>query len=183
MTPRFRVLAAVALGVAALRLLPHPPGFTPVGALALFGGAHFASRRAALAVPMLAMAASDLVLGVTVYGVQVLALMPWVYASFALTVVLGRALRHHRGAASVAATSLAAALVFFAVTNFGEWARGTLYPPTPAGLATCYLAALPYLRNMLLGNLVYALALFGSFELARRRFPRLGEPLAAAGRA
>ncbi|MCI0658612.1 MAG: hypothetical protein L0170_16285, partial [Acidobacteria bacterium] len=44
------------------RLIPHPPNFTPVLAVALFGGATL-PRRAALAIPLLAMLLSDLALG------------------------------------------------------------------------------------------------------------------------
>jgi hypothetical protein len=58
--PRFTLLAGLVAGAALLRLVPHPPNFTPVGGLALFAGAHFPSLAAALAVPLGAMVASDL---------------------------------------------------------------------------------------------------------------------------
>ena len=53
-----RMIVAAALS----RLLPHPPNFSPVEAMALFGGAYFASRAWAVAVPLLAMLLSDLVM-------------------------------------------------------------------------------------------------------------------------
>jgi len=45
-----------------LRLLPHPANFTPLTALAIFSGAVLPPG-AALTVPLLAMMASDLVVG------------------------------------------------------------------------------------------------------------------------
>src|SRR5262245_25260092 len=59
MNLRTFVLAGVVLLTALARLLPHPPNFTPIGALALFGAAHFQSRWAAFLVPLVAMFISD----------------------------------------------------------------------------------------------------------------------------
>src|SRR5438128_7771048 len=82
---RFVTLVGIVVAATAMRLVPHPPNVTPIAAIALFGGAHFASKRAALAVPLRAMCLSDLLLGFGVHRV-----MPLVYGRFALIVVLGR---------------------------------------------------------------------------------------------
>jgi hypothetical protein len=81
-SPRPAILIAAILLAAASRLVPHSPNFTPIGAIALFGGATFANRRAAVLVPLAAMFTSDLVLGLHV-------LLPVVYACFAFNVILG----------------------------------------------------------------------------------------------
>ncbi len=47
------------------RLQPHPPNFTPIGAIVLFGGAHFASRWEAFLVPLAAMVFSDAIMAGT----------------------------------------------------------------------------------------------------------------------
>jgi hypothetical protein len=60
---RFVVLVGMILAAAASRLIPHPPNFAPIGALALFGGACFSSKRAAFLVPLAAMLLSDLAIG------------------------------------------------------------------------------------------------------------------------
>src|SRR2546429_9840040 len=78
---RFVTLVGIVVAATAMRLMPHPPNVTPIAAIALFGGAHFTSKRAALAVPLLAMCLSDLLLGFGVHRV-----MPFVYGSFALNV-------------------------------------------------------------------------------------------------
>lgn len=168
-SPRFAIIAGLILAAAASRLLPHPPNFTPVGAVALFGGACLADRRLAFLVPLAAMFMSDLVLGLH-RG------MPVVYLCFALMVCLGFRLRCHRRPLPVTAAAVAGALLFYLVTNFAVWSHGKLYPLTLDGLAACYVAALPFLQNMLLGNLGYAALLFGGLALAERQFPTVREP-------
>ena len=170
---RFHALLLLTLGAAAMRLVPHPWNMTPVASLALFGGAHFRSRGAAFGVPLAAMLLSDLALGATVYGNVFHWGMLFVYPAFVLTVVLGRAIGAQSSPLRVGGAAIAAALLFYLIANFGVWILGELYPRTWEGLAACYIAALPYLRNAIVGNLVYAAILFGGFALAERRLPAL----------
>jgi hypothetical protein len=172
-TPRFLTLVGITLAAATSRLLPHPPNFTPLGAIALFSGAYFSSTRAAFAVPLLAMVISNAILGITRYGTSIFPLLPYVYASFALTVCIGLFLRRRHSPFLIGSAAFGSALLFFLITNFGVWVKGRQYPLTMEGFALCYVAALPYFRNMLLGDLVYSTVLFGSFELAVRYLPWL----------
>lgn len=166
-----RLLTLVGLIVlaAASRLLPHPPNFTPIAAMALFGGAHFSDKRLAFVVPLAALSVSDLVLGMH-------RLLPVVYGSFALFVWLGFWLRPRRRPLPIAAGTLASSVLFFLITNFGVWALGSLYPRTIEGLIACYLAAIPFFQNTLLGDGAYTAVLFGSFALGERLYPALREP-------
>ena len=166
--PRFWLMAGLIFGAAALRLLPHPPNFTPIGAIALFSGAHFARKRWAFAVPLLAMALSDLALrGIFGWGFD-----PVVYATFALIVCLGFLLRRRKLAPlPVAGAALAASVLFFVTTNFAVWAGSGMYPKTPAGLIACYIAAIPFFGPTLAGDIFYCAILFGAFAFVERRFP------------
>lgn len=157
------------------RLLPHPPNVTPIGAMALFGGACLADRRLAYALPLAAMLLSDFALGMTLYGKAVLASQPVVYACLAATVAMGRGIRDRRSAVGVGGMALASSLMFFAVTNLAVWASGSLYPRTGEGLLECYAAALPFFRNSLIGDLAFAAVLFGGFALLEARVPSLRE--------
>lgn len=163
---RFLFLTLFVFLAAASRLLPHPPNFAPITAIALFAGAYFSDRRAAFAVPAAALLVSDLFLGF--YG-----LMPVVYASFGLAVLIGFWLRGRCTAVNVTGGTLAASVLFFLASNFGVWAFGSLYPKTVEGLAACYLAAIPFFRNALLGDALYVAVLFGSFAVAQRKLPAL----------
>jgi hypothetical protein len=171
------MLAGMILIAALSRLLPHPPNFSPVEAMGLFGGAYFAHRGWALAVPLLAMFASDLVLGLVnggIYWSYMTGLSFWsVYACIALCTALGFGLRGRVGAGRVLGYSLAGSVLFFLVTNFFTWYGGSLYPQTGAGLVAAYIAGIPFFQWTVLGTLFYAAVLFGGFELLRRRSPAL----------
>lgn len=181
---RFLVLAGIVLAAALFRLLPHPPNFAPIGAMALFGGACFAHKRMAFLVPLLAMLASDLAIGL-LSGDMSLGLhrtLPAVYASFALIVCVGLWLRRRRTIVPIATATLAGSVLFFVLTNFGVWAAGSLYPKTWDGLVACYVAAIPFFQNTLMGDALYAAVLFGGLALAEKGLPMLREPALAQSR-
>lgn len=169
---RFTVLAGLVLAAAASRLIPHLYNFTPISAMALFGGAYFSDRRFAFLVPISAMLLSDLLIGFH-RGI------PVVYGSFSLIVCIGFWLRRRRALSPIAGATLASSLLFFFLTNFAVWAFGSLYPRTLTGLLACFVAAIPFFQNTLLGDAVYSLILFGGFAFAERNFPALRDPCAA----
>ena len=181
---RLLVLVGMILAAAASRLIPHPPNFAPIGAMALFGGACFAHRRAAFVVPLTAMFLSDLAIGVLSGSLSLglHRLIPVVYGSFALIVCLGFWLRRRRKAVPIAGAALASSVLFFVLTNFGVWALGSWYPKTWEGLVACYVAAIPFFHNTLLGDAVYSTVLFGGLALAEKGLPALREPEPALAR-
>ncbi|HEV2359314.1 MAG TPA: DUF6580 family putative transport protein [bacterium] len=158
---------ALVAAATVLRLAPHAPNFQPFGALALFAGA-ILPRPWTFVVPLGALALSDAVLGF--YGIGML----WVYGSYALIAALGGLALRRRSPITVAAMALAASVLFYVVTNFGEW-TGPLYPHTAAGLIASFAAAVPFFRNTVLSDLAYSLALFGIYDAARRTEQRRAE--------
>jgi hypothetical protein len=171
---RFLVLLGIILSAAAMRLVTHPPNFTPIASMALFGGVHFTKKKTALLVPLAAMYLSDLALGFFFYDFGWFhGFMPFVYASFMLTVCLGFLVRRRLTPLTVGSAALAGSIMFFIISNFGVWLVSNFYPKTPAGLLSCYVAAIPFFRNMLAGNVFYTLVLFGGFALAQRYLPIL----------
>jgi hypothetical protein len=161
------ILAAVMIVLAAvLRIVPHPWNFTPIGAMALFSGAMFRDRRAAFLFPLVALFAGDLFVGLH-------RLIPVVYASFLLSVLIGTSLANRRGLLRIGGAVFLGALQFFLVTNFAVWQLFGTYPRTPAGLAACYVAGLPFFGNALAGDALYATLFFGIFALAEHFFPIL----------
>ncbi len=164
--PRFAVLAFMILAAAATRLIPHPPNATSITAMALFGGAYLSDKRLAFLAPMTALFLSDLVLGFY-------SRMWVVYGSFAVIVCIGRLLRARRRLLAIAGATLASSIIFFVITNLGVWIFGSLYPKTIEGLLACYVAAIPFFQNTLLGDASYTTALFGAFALVERRWSAL----------
>jgi hypothetical protein len=178
MNPRPFALAALIVLAAMSRLVPHPPNFAPICAIAVFGAARFADRRAAVLAALLALLVSDLAMEVLYrYGQfphRGLYRGMWaVYGTTALVAVLGRLARGSRSPGVIAGTTLAGSLLFFALTNFAVWALGSRYPHTAGGLAACYAAALPFFRNALAGDAAYATLMFGAWALAERKVPGL----------
>jgi hypothetical protein len=163
------ILALVLILVAAaLRIAPHPWNFTPVGAMAIFSGAIFKDRRLSFVLPLVALFAGDIFIGL--YRLMIV-----VYASFAVNVAIGFWLRKRRTVTRIGLAALLGAIQFFAVTNFAVWAFGNFYPHTGQGLAACYVAGIPFFWNTLAGDAFYALLLFGSFALAEHLFPTFRE--------
>jgi hypothetical protein len=159
---RFATLVALLLCVLAVasRVVPHPWNFTPMVALALFGGARIANGWLAAAAVMACLALGDVAVGAFPYHG-----MWWVYGAFAACVAIGRVLTARRTVLATLLAALAGGLVFFVISNFGVW-LGDMYPHTPGGLVDCYIAALPFYRNQLVGDLVFTGALFGLHALA-----------------
>jgi hypothetical protein len=170
-------LAGLIVLAALTRLLPHPPNFSPVEAIALFGGAYFAARGWALVVPLVAMFVSDLALGLVNGGIYfdyfASAGFLLVYACIALSTLLGFGLRGRVSGARVLGYSLIGSVLFFLVTNFGAWLGSPAYPQNAAGLAAAYVAGIPFFQWTVLGTLAYAAILFGGFALLRRQVPAL----------
>ena len=170
-------LAGLIVLAALTRLLPHPPNFSPVEAIALFGGAYFAARGWALLVPLVAMFVSDLALGLVNGGIYfdyfASAGFLLVYACIAVSTMLGFGLRGRVNGARVLGYSLAGSVLFFFVTNFGAWLGSPAYPQSAAGLAAAYVAGIPFFQWTVFGTLFYAALLFGGFALLRRQVPAL----------
>ena len=164
--PRFLVLAFMILAAAASRLIPHPPNMTSLTAVALFGGAYLSDRRLAFLVPLTALFVSDLVLGFYHH-------MEVVYLSFALIVAIGLWLQKHRTALPIAGAALVSSVLFFVLTNFGVWLFDAFYPKTVEGLIACYVAAIPFFQNTLIGDLFHTAVLFGGFAISERLLPAL----------
>ena len=170
------MIIGIVVAAALSRLLPHPWNVTAVGAMALFGGAYLHDRKLALILPLIALWCSDLLLNNIFYRqyfdgfAWLYPDMFWTYAAVAVTVLLGRFVLSARVTVGrLVLCSISASTLFFVISNFGVWASGQLYPQTLSGLIACYIAALPFYGNQLIGDLIYCGILFGGFALLRQR--------------
>jgi hypothetical protein len=169
--PRAALVTGIVLAAAALRIAPHPLNFAPIGALALFGGAYFSSKRAAIVVPMVSLLVGDIFVGFH-------ALLLYVYASFLVSVAVGFWLRDNKSVSRIGTATIAGAIQFFLITNFAVWAASIgNYPKTWSGLVACYAAGAPLFWNTVAGDAFYVVLLFGAMAWAEKRFPSLREPL------
>ena len=137
------------------RLIPHPPNFTPIIAMGLFGGVYLKDYRLALLIPLCGMFFSDLILGF--HGV-----LPWVYLSLGLITFMGTRLKNKMNIINGTGSILAGSLLFFLVSNFGVWFIGG-YEQSIPGLITCYIMAIPFFHNTLISSAVYGVFMFGGY--------------------
>jgi hypothetical protein len=130
-------------------------------AMALYAGVKSRKANAAVLATVLALLASDALLGFYPG-------MWYVYGASLVPVLLGRIIRRRElGARWIAAAAGVSSLSFFLITNLAFWAGSSLYPHTAAGLASCFAAAIPFYQNQIAGDAFYTAALFGADALLR----------------
>jgi hypothetical protein len=144
----------------AVRFLPHPWAFTPVGASLLFFGSRVPLRR--MWIPVAIFAASDVVLTMFVYRYS----FSWdhfvTWAWYAGMVFLGSTVKKNAGWVRILATALAGSISFFLLSNFAVWAAWDMYPHNFAGLLTCYDLGLPFFRRGVEGDLLFTSIMFAA---------------------
>jgi hypothetical protein len=139
------------------RLIVHSWNFTPVIALALFGGVYL-KRKQAIIVPLILFAVTDLILGFH-------KVMFFTWGSVVLIAAAGLWIKKNKNLKTVLGGGLASAVLFYVVTNFGVWLVTGMYPMTFAGLLECYTMGIPFFRGTLVGTFVYGFILFGLYEI------------------
>lgn len=148
------IMVAIA---AATRFLPHPPNFTAIGGMALFGAATLTNKKLAFLVPIMAMLISDLFIP---NGFDLS-----VYTAFIAIAALGLFISNKKGPMPVIVGSISASVIFFAISNFGVWASQGMYTKNAIGLITCFEAAIPFFPNTLAGDLFFSSLLFSSYAI------------------
>ena len=169
-------LALIVLVAAFSRMMPHMPNFSPLGAIGLFGAAHFGKKWLAFCIPIAATWLSDLFINNVIYGAYYPTFtwfysgFGWQYASYLLIAGLGFLLyRSNVSVPKVLAGALGSGLIFFLVSNFGVWTSSSVYPQNAGGLLACYAAGVPFYQGTLLGDLFYSTVLFGGYYLLQKQ--------------
>jgi hypothetical protein len=139
-----------------VRLIPHPPNFAPITALAIFSGFYYRSRLLGVLIPLTAMLISDIFLGFS-------SITPWVYASFISISVFNS----YQSKINLS-TTLFSSILFFVISNFGVWVIG--YPKSLEGLLVCYTMAIPFFVYSILGDLFYTGVLSTSFNYIDKKW-------------
>jgi len=174
LTPLVIIIMAVLI-----RLFPHAPNFTPIGAMALFGGVYL-RKKYSIGIVVLALIISDyLLLYINPFSPAPLnfsqfywptalihSTTVFVYVGILLNSLLGIVLTNRKSAANVIFASLFGSIAFFLITNFGVWFMGA-YSRDISGLWQSYVMGLPFFRNTLMGDMFYVTVFFGGFELVK----------------
>ena len=179
--PGLWLVALFVIAAALLRVIfsyiPALANFSPVAAMALFGGYYFRNKRLAFSVMILIMFLSDVALEIAFrlnlreFG-GFHAVMPYVYIGFIAVVVIGGLLKNTKPLTLIGG-SLLSSFIFFLVSNFGVWMTGNIYPLSFEGLTTCYIAAIPFLRYTIVGDLFFVGVMFGALHWVNSLYMKL----------
>jgi len=135
------------------RLIPHPPNFTPISAIAIFSGAMIADKKLAFLIPFTIVFFTDLIIGMHNYI--------WaVYLSFAINTFLGILISKNLKFLSIFIVGVFGSLQFYIITNFAVWLNSGIYNYSLEGLLECYTLAIPFYQNSILGDIFYITMLF-----------------------
>jgi hypothetical protein len=170
------ILMIVAAGAFRLVSYKYPyvlSNFTPVGAIALFGGAYFTDKWKAYLVPLLTLFLSDIALNYLYTSKLVLFYSGsiWLYLCFTIMVFVGSLIKKAT-VVNVLLASLVSVAIHWLIMDL-PWLYGALYPHTLAGYGQSLVAAIPFEKNMVMGDVLFGLILFGGFELAKNKYSTL----------
>ena len=174
------VLSIIILLAAFTRIMPHPPNFSPMAAIGLFGAAHFAKKWQAFFIPLIGVWISDLVINNYVYSISSSNFVwfysgfYWQYISYILIIFAGLFI-FNRGISltKMFGGMISSSGIFFLVSNFGVWAGGTMYPKNFGGLITCYAAGVPFIHNTIISDVLFTTVLFGTYYLLQVEYSSL----------
>lgn len=186
--PRYAVLLLFILLAALLRIANSAQwsplvNFTPIGAMALFGGSYIRNRWKAFGLPLLTLFLSDLVINLVLYKGQFGVMYNgwyWIYGIFALIVWYGQVLLCRVTIKNIIVAALVSSLSYWLLADSSVWLTGgtdlrTNLPLSRdvAGWVQCITQGIPYMRNFLAAILAYSTLLFGGFEWLQTRYPKL----------
>jgi hypothetical protein len=189
--PRFFILLLIVLAAATVRVLNGAAvmpwaNFPIIGAIAVFTGSYFTKWRAVL-ISLCTLFISDIIINLGVYKGKFGALQGgwyWIYAVFILIAIVNWLIMRKVTVSRFVIASATSALVHWLLTDGILWLRGsrdlrTMQPLSRDidGLVQCYIQGIPFIRNYLLGTLVYGAIMFGIYEWIKRTSPdRLTQP-------
>ena len=137
------------------RLIPHPPNFTPVIAVAMMSGYFFKNINFSFLTLLVAMFLSDLFIG---FYENVI----FVYGSLILITFIFYKVSRKINFKNLFIFGFVGSLIFFIISNFGVWLLGSPgvldvpYDRSFNGLIECYILAIPFFGNTFLSTLVFA---------------------------
>jgi accessory gene regulator protein AgrB len=167
------VISILVVLAVASRLLPHAPGFVAVTGASMFAGWYLRRGSLAYLIPLIVLSLSDLMLGFY----QPL-LMLAVYLVAIAPVLAGRLLRGNATPLRLAASALCCSVLSLLTINFFVWVSSAWYAKTAAGLLQCYVAALPFFKYRLAGDVCSVAVCFGVYAIVAHCWPSLAiEPL------
>ena len=144
------------------RIIPHPPNFTPILATAIYTPYMVNDKWIAVLIPLSAMFIADIIIGFHPY-------MLWVYGAIGLsTLISSWSMRFNKKYIQLGVMAILSSILFFIITNFAVWIIWDYYPKTIDGLIICYIKAIPFFQNTLLGTMIYTALITITIQKGRK---------------
>ena len=151
------------------RLIPHPPNFTPIVAVAIMSGYFFKNIKLSFVVLLISMLLVDVFIGFYKH-------MLFVYLSLFLITFIFFKISDKVNSKNLFIFGFLGALIFFLVSNFGVWASGVFSPITNLpyeknlnGLINCYFLAIPFFTKTLISTIFFSyVAYLANYSLKKR---------------
>lgn len=178
--PRTALLLLIIVIVAVLRLATSFSSelgplalFTPIGAMALFGGAYFNGYVKPFAFPLATLFISDVILSFTVLAPFRSGLLYsgwyWTYAAFALMVVVGKLIVKDVTIKHLAIGIVTVTLIHWLVSDIGGCLKENNVNNMLAVYGQRLVTAIPYELRFLAATTIYSAIMFGSFEWLQKK--------------
>ena len=145
--------------LALARLIPHPPNFTPVIAVAIISSFFFKNMNLSFLTLLVAMLISDLFIG---FYENII----FVYVSLFLITFIFHKISNKINFKNLFVFGFVGSLIFFIISNFGVWALGSPgalnipYEKSLSGLVECYILAIPFFGNMFISTVIFSYTAF-----------------------
>ena len=145
------IFFSLILILALSRLIPHPPNFTPIIAMAIMSNYFFRNIYSSIAALLFSMLLSDIFIGFY-------ANMVFVYLSLFLMAIIFFKInnRFKVNYKNLFIYGLFGSILFYLISNFGEWVLGDLYAKNLEGLINCYILAIPFFKNTLFSTIFFS---------------------------
>ena len=144
---------SVILLLAFTRLIPHPPNFTPIIAVAIMSGCFFKNVNKSFIILLIAMLLADVFIGFY-------ANMLFVYFSLFLITFIFFKISNKINIKNLFIYGFFGSLIFYLLSNFGVWLVTDLYSKDFQGLINCYLLAIPFFKNTLFSTIIFSYVAF-----------------------
>lgn len=144
-------IGLIAFGIIGRLLLQDVPNVETITTVSILAGALLGGVYTVL-IGLIVVAGTDMVIGNTT-------ILYYTWAAWAVMGVFGFALSKYKATTGKRVLALTGAgltgnLFFYALTNFGVWHIGGLYPHTAVGLLDSYIMGLPFLKYQMAGTLL-----------------------------
>ena len=135
------------------RLIPHPPNFTPIIAVAIMSSYFFRNILLSCTVIIISMLLADIFIG---FYKNIF----FVYLSLLLITYIFSHINRKIKLKNLFIFGLLGSIIFFILSNFGVWILSEMYEKNLNGLINCYLLAVPFFINTLLSTIIFSYTAF-----------------------